>query len=52
VASYGLSIRQAISDDPYFVEDPKLTIITEGRIPGDLVRQLTEIAGVKKVTVY
>ena len=52
VASYGLSIRQAISDDPYFVEDPKLTIITEGRIPGDLVRRLTEIAGVKKVTVY
>jgi len=52
VASFGLSIRQAISDDPYFVEDPKLTIITEGRIPGDLVRLLTEIAGVKKVTVY
>ena len=52
VASYGLSIRQAISDDPYFVEDPKLTIITDGRIPGDLVRLLTEIAGVKKVTVY
>ena len=52
VASYGLSIRQAVSDDPYFVEDPKLTIITEGKIPGDLVRLLTEIEGVKRVTVY
>jgi hypothetical protein len=52
VASYGLSIRQAISDDPYFVEDPKLTIITEGKIPGDLVRLLTEMDGVKRVTVY
>jgi predicted regulator of amino acid metabolism with ACT domain len=52
VASYGLSIRQAVSDDPYFVEDPKLTIITEGKIPGDLVRLLTEVDGVKRVTVY
>jgi predicted regulator of amino acid metabolism with ACT domain len=52
VARYGLSIRQAVSDDPYFVESPKLTIITEGKIPGDLVRLLTEIEGVKRVTVY
>jgi predicted regulator of amino acid metabolism with ACT domain len=29
-----------------------LTIITEGKIPGDLVRQLMEIDGVKRVTVY
>ncbi|HNQ55851.1 MAG TPA: amino acid-binding protein, partial [Methanothrix sp.] len=42
VARNGLSIRQAISDDPYFVESPKLTLITEGRIPGDLVRLLME----------
>lgn len=52
VARYGLSIRQAVSDDPYFVEDPKLTIITEGKIPGDLVRLLMEMEGVKRVTVY
>ena len=51
VARNGLSIRQAISDDPYFVESPKLTLITEGRIPGDLVRLLMEIEGVKRVTV-
>jgi len=52
VAKNGLSIRQAVSDDPYFVESPKLTIITEGRIPGDLVRLLMEIDGVRRVTVY
>ena len=52
VARNGLSIRQAISDDPYFEESPKLTLITEGRIPGDLVRLLMEIEGVKRVTVY
>lgn len=52
VASHGLSIRQAVSDDPFFVEDPKLTIITEGKIPGDLVKVLMEMEGVKRVTVY
>jgi len=52
VASYGISIRQAVSDDPYFVESPKLTIITEGKIPGELVRMLMEIEGVRRVTVY
>ena len=51
VAGFGLSIRQAISDDPYFVESPKLTIITEGKIPGELVGLLMEIEGVKRVTV-
>jgi len=52
VARYGLSIRQAVSDDPFFVEQPKLTIITEGKIPGDLVRLLMDIEGVRRVTVY
>ena len=52
VASYGISIRQAVSDDPYFVENPKLTIITEGKIPGELVRMLMEIDGVRRVTMY
>jgi uncharacterized protein len=52
VAHYGISIRQAVSDDPYFVESPKLTLITEGKIPGDLVQMLMEIEGVKRVTVY
>jgi predicted regulator of amino acid metabolism with ACT domain len=52
VARYGISIRQAVSDDPYFVESPKLTIITEGKIPGELVQLLMGIEGVKRVTVY
>ena len=51
VARNGLSIRQAVSDDPYFVESPRLILITEGRIPGDLVPLLMEIEGVKRVTV-
>lgn len=52
VAEHGIIIRQAVSDDPYLTENPKLTIITEGRVNGELVNTLTRIEGVKSVTVY
>ncbi len=52
VAEHGIIIRQAVSDDPYITENPKLTIITEGKVSGDLVDALTRIKGVQSVTVY
>ena len=52
VAEHGVVIRQAVSDDPYLTENPMLTIITEGRVSGELVNTLTRIKGVKSVTVY
>jgi len=52
VAEHGIIIRQAVSDDPYLTENPKLTIITEGEVSGELVNTLTGIDGVKSVTVY
>ncbi|MFA4936091.1 MAG: amino acid-binding protein [Candidatus Methanoperedens sp.] len=52
VAEHGITIRQAVSDDPYLTENPKLTIITEGKVSGELVNTLTKIKGVKSVTVY
>lgn len=52
VAEHGVIIRQAVSDDPYLTENPRLTIITEGKVSGELVNTLTGIQGVKSVTVY
>jgi predicted regulator of amino acid metabolism with ACT domain len=52
VAEHGIIIRQAVSDDPYLTENPRLTIITEGKVSGELVNSLTRIKGVKSVTVY
>lgn len=51
VARRGLSIRQAVTDDPYLTERPLLTIITDARVPGELIDELMEIPGVKGVTV-
>ena len=48
----GLSIRQAIVDDPELSPEPKLTFIVERKIPGELIPELLKIAGVAKVSVY
>ncbi len=48
----GLSIRQAIVDDPELSPEPKLTFIVERKIPGELIPELLRISGVAKVSVY
>jgi len=48
----GLSIRQAIVDDPELSPEPKLTFIVERKIPGELIPELLKIPGVAKVSIY
>ena len=48
----GLSIRQAIVDDPELSPEPKLTFIVERKIPGELIPEILKITGVAKVSVY
>ena len=52
IAEREISIRQAVTDDPYFTEDPKLTIITNVKASGDLISALIALPSVKSVTVY
>lgn len=48
----GLSIRQAIVDDPELSPEPKLTLIVEKKIPGELISEFLMVNGVAKVSVY
>jgi len=48
----GLSIRQAIVDDPELSPEPKLTFIVERKIPGELIPELLKVPGVAKVSIY
>jgi hypothetical protein len=52
LAKNGLSIRQAIVDDPELSPEPKLTLIVEKKIPGELIPEFLKIMGVVKVSVY
>jgi uncharacterized protein len=48
----GISIRQALVDDPDLVPEPKLVLIADRPVPGDLVTKMREIAGVVRVSLY
>jgi predicted regulator of amino acid metabolism with ACT domain len=52
LANNGLSIRQAIVDDPELSPEPKLSFIVEKRIPGELIQKFLDVNGVEKVSVY
>jgi len=47
----GLGIRQAIVDDPELSPEPKLALIVDKKIPGELIPELLRIKGVAKVVV-
>jgi predicted regulator of amino acid metabolism with ACT domain len=47
-----LSIRQAIVDDPELSPEPKLTLIVEKKLPGELIPEFLKINGVAKVSIY
>ncbi|MGZ7112189.1 MAG: amino acid-binding protein [Halobacteriota archaeon] len=52
IAEYGMSVRQAVTDDSYFIEDPKLTIICDTRIPGELVDNVLRLASVRGISIF
>ncbi len=47
-----ISIRQAHAGDPEFEEKPRLTIITEKPMKGELINEFLKIPGVKRVSIY
>jgi predicted regulator of amino acid metabolism with ACT domain len=52
IADRDISIRQAIVDDPELSPKPTLTLITDSKIPGELIPEFLKIKGVAKVSVY
>jgi predicted regulator of amino acid metabolism with ACT domain len=51
IARFNLSIRQAVTDDPFFTDEPRMTVITNDVIPGELVSELRKLKSVKSVTI-
>jgi predicted regulator of amino acid metabolism with ACT domain len=52
IATNKISIRQVHAGDPEFEENPRLTIITEKTIEGNLINEFLKIDGVKRVSIY
>lgn len=52
ISKRGISIRQAVADDPYLVIQPKLTLITDQPIPPDVVEEIRKLPSVYSVLIY
>jgi len=52
ISSKGISIRQAVADDPYLVAQPKLTIITDQPIPTHVIEEIRKLPSVYSVLIY
>lgn len=52
ISESGESIRQTIADDPKFVAEPKLTIITGDPVGGEVIEKLRELPSVESIVVY
>ncbi|MUW15182.1 ACT domain-containing protein [Halorubrum sp. CBA1125] len=48
-ADRDISIRQVLSEDPEFTDDPKLYVITDADLSGDLLVQIRELPYVRRV---
>ncbi|WP_435126274.1 amino acid-binding protein [Halobaculum sp. D14] len=49
LADADISLRQVLSDDPEFADDPKLYVITDEPVPGDLLVEIRELPYVKSL---
>jgi hypothetical protein len=49
LADHGVSIRQVLSEDPEFTDDPKLYVITDAELPGELLVEIRELGYVRRV---
>ena len=49
IADRGLSIRQVLSEDPEFTDEPKLYVITDEPLPGELINEIRNMPFVRTI---
>jgi predicted regulator of amino acid metabolism with ACT domain len=49
IAARNISIRQVISEDPEFTDEPVLYVITDGALPGELLNEVRELPFVRRI---
>ena len=49
IADAGVSIRQTISEDPEFTDQPRLYVITDDPLPGALINEIRDLSFVRRI---
>ncbi|WP_049924449.1 amino acid-binding protein [Halopiger djelfimassiliensis] len=51
LADNGISIRQTISEDPEFTDEPQLYLITDQELPGEVITEIRALEYVRKIEI-
>jgi len=51
IADAGISLRQTISEDPEFNDEPVLYLITDEPLPGELINEIRALSYVRKIEI-
>lgn len=51
IAERDISVRQVLSEDPEFTDEPRLYIILDGDLPGDLINEIRAFPFVRHVEI-
>lgn len=51
ISEQEISIRQTLSEDPEFTDEPTLSIITDADLPGDLINDIRTLSFVRKIEI-
>ncbi len=49
IAERGITIRQVISEDPEFTDEPRLYVIVDGELPGELINEIRRLEFVRRI---
>lgn len=49
IADHDIAIRQVLTEDPEFTDEPVLYVITEEDLPGDLINEIRELPFVRTI---
>ena len=52
LADRDISIRQVVTDDPEFSDEPRLYIVTDEPIPGELINEITSLSFVRSIGLH
>ncbi|MFC7232459.1 amino acid-binding protein [Saliphagus sp. GCM10025308] len=49
LADHGISIRQTISEDPEFTDEPRLHLVTDEDLPGEVITDIRALSFVRSI---
>jgi predicted regulator of amino acid metabolism with ACT domain len=52
IADAGISVRQALVDDPELCDEPRLYIITGSEVPAEMIPRIKSCRGVKSILLH